>query len=255
MRDRVKWLGVVPTGADPGETSRLIVECAGGRRHRLPRPQGKLEVRTVNGVEQFCLTGDGMVPSPGGVVPAEDVGVAKRPHPHEGAASVAGLESEVNERPANCTTPHGTWRSARRCAGKVIEAKAADDTTGEGGRRPADLLDVVIDDEFESLLQEPTDEELAQLEANLLATRPASTRLKVWKGHNVLLDGHRRRQILLKHPRLPYKIDEIDLPDREAARAWVLAYQLGRRTCPRRRSATTAASSTSAGNTRGSVPT
>jgi hypothetical protein len=52
--------------------------------------------------------------------------------------------------------------------------------------------------------------------------------LVVWQGHNVLLDGHHRLELCRRHG-LVYRTREVTLPDREAAFAWVIANQLGRR--------------------------
>jgi hypothetical protein len=233
MRDRVKRLGVVPTGATPEEANRLIVQVLVADALGRLASQGKLEARTVDDVEQYYLIDGPMVPSAGGDGAAEDDVIAK--HLHEGAAApVTGLVPAVNERSDDSTGPEPDMAGrANSPQDEVIEPKAADDPTGEGSRRPAGLLDIVIDPEFGGLLPERTAEELAQLEANLLRDKVCLDSLKVWKGRRILLDGHGRRPILLKHPHLRYTIDEIDLPDREAARGWVLACQLGRRNLSR----------------------
>jgi len=85
-----------------------------------------------------------------------------------------------------------------------------------------------IDPEFAKLIPPPSDEELANLESSLLKDGCLDT-LKVWKGHNILLDGHNRLKICTKY-KLKYAVEQIDkLPDRDAAADWIDANQLSRR--------------------------
>ena len=83
----------------------------------------------------------------------------------------------------------------------------------------------VVDPEFQSLIAPPTQEERRQLEANLLA-EGCRDPLVVWNG--ILLDGHNRLAICSRL-RIPYKIVEVELPNREAARLWIEENQIGRR--------------------------
>jgi ParB-like chromosome segregation protein Spo0J len=87
------------------------------------------------------------------------------------------------------------------------------------------MPDITIDPEFSRLIPPLATDELAQLEANILA-EGCRDALVVWRG--LLLDGHNRLAICQKHG-LPYQTVEIDLPDREAAADWIDANQLGRR--------------------------
>ena len=84
-----------------------------------------------------------------------------------------------------------------------------------------------IDHEFEERMPKLTEEELEQLEQNILSDGKIRDPLVIWNG--IILDGHNRYRILQKHPGLPYWIQEIDLPDRAAAIAWICRNQLGRR--------------------------
>lgn len=86
---------------------------------------------------------------------------------------------------------------------------------------------IVIDPEIEALLVPHAPHELALLERSVLADSCRDP-LAVWKGRRVLLDGHARLAICRRHA-LPFAVAEIDLPDRAAAVAWVLARQLARR--------------------------
>ena len=84
-----------------------------------------------------------------------------------------------------------------------------------------------IDDEFKCLIRPLTETELQKLEDSLLA-EGCRDPLAVWKGEDILLDGYNRLEICEKHD-IDYYIAEIDLPDREHARLWILENQLCRR--------------------------
>ncbi|UQA63208.1 hypothetical protein [Polyangium aurulentum] len=88
---------------------------------------------------------------------------------------------------------------------------------------------VIIDEELEALIPRLSPEELAQLEQNLLA-EGCREKLIAWDDgrQKRLLDGHNRRAICKRHG-LPYEVECISLPDREAAIQWILRHQLGRR--------------------------
>jgi hypothetical protein len=82
-----------------------------------------------------------------------------------------------------------------------------------------------IDKEFKELIPPLSDEERANLEASILA-EGCRDALVVWDG--ILLDGHNRYEICTRHD-IAYKVVEIQLPDREAAKDWMDKNQLGRR--------------------------
>lgn len=84
---------------------------------------------------------------------------------------------------------------------------------------------IVIDPEFESLIPENTPDALCLLEEDL-KKHGCREPLVVWKG--ILLDGHHRKAICDRHG-IHYDIVELDLPNREAAKLWVIENQLGRR--------------------------
>ncbi len=50
----------------------------------------------------------------------------------------------------------------------------------------------------------------------------------MWKGRNILVDGHNRFKIATKH-NLPYEVIQKDFESREHALNWIIANQLGRR--------------------------
>jgi hypothetical protein len=90
---------------------------------------------------------------------------------------------------------------------------------------------IQVDLEFANLIPRPTEEERAQLKANLLAAGVCRDPLSIWKGHNTLLDGHQRLALCQTH-KIPFETVEIELPGHEAAKEWIIRHQLGRRNLP-----------------------
>jgi len=88
-----------------------------------------------------------------------------------------------------------------------------------------------IDPEFRDWVMPLSQEEFTQLEENLLA-EGCRDALIVWISDKtllpVLLDGHHRYAICQAH-NLSYRIDYKNLPDREAAKNWIIFNQIGRR--------------------------
>jgi hypothetical protein len=66
----------------------------------------------------------------------------------------------------------------------------------------------------------------AELERQLIAEGGPREPVYVWNG--TIIDGHRRYLVCEKH-KLPYKIVEVDLPDRDAVREWMDRHQFCRR--------------------------
>jgi len=85
-----------------------------------------------------------------------------------------------------------------------------------------------IDAEFRDLIEPLLPAEIEQLTLNLQKAGRALDPLKVWKGYEIVLDGHNRLEICTENE-LPYAIEYIDLPDREACKKWIIDNQIGRR--------------------------
>src|SRR5690242_10516562 len=112
-------------------------------------------------------------------------------------------------------TANGTKNGRKKGAGhEGKKPKAAKATNG------SEAPDPEIDQRIKKLLVPLTHDELAELERSMLAYGGARDRLVVWKGKNVLLDGHNRLPICKKHG-LRYKTVEIALADMDAALDWV----------------------------------
>ncbi|HKN13982.1 MAG TPA: DNA methyltransferase [Candidatus Binatus sp.] len=82
-----------------------------------------------------------------------------------------------------------------------------------------------IDPEFEKLIPPLSAAELAGLENSLLA-HGCRDALITWR--EILLDGHNRLRLCTKHG-LRYHVQAINLPSREAAKAWIIQNQFARR--------------------------
>lgn len=92
-------------------------------------------------------------------------------------------------------------------------------------------MSIIIDKEFQSLLPPLTPEEFQQLEENCVKEGIRDA-LIVWKqpdGNDILIDGHNRWNISVKHGGIPFQIKQMEFPDRDTAKLWVFQNQLGRR--------------------------
>lgn len=87
------------------------------------------------------------------------------------------------------------------------------------------MNDLKIDPEFRDLIPPLTDEEFKGLEKNLLSYG-VRVPLVVWQG--TLIDGHNRYKIAKRH-NLPFKTEEMQFADRDAAIVWIVDNQLDRR--------------------------
>ena len=88
-------------------------------------------------------------------------------------------------------------------------------------------MNPIVEPEFKVLIPPLTAEEWQQLEANLLA-EGCRNPLVVWGSCGILLDGHNRLEICREH-NIHYEITELFLPDRNAAKRWIINNQFGRR--------------------------
>ncbi len=86
---------------------------------------------------------------------------------------------------------------------------------------------IIVDPELRELIPPLRDEERQALEENIRRDGCRDP-LVVWRGHDILLDGHHRHEICQRHG-IDFAVTEVDLPDWEAAADWIDANQLGRR--------------------------
>lgn len=84
---------------------------------------------------------------------------------------------------------------------------------------------IKIDPEFRSLIPELTKEELAGLEASLLAD---GCRDQVICWNDILVDGHNRKEICERHG-IKFETRRLNFLSRDAAKAWIIKNQFARR--------------------------
>jgi len=88
-------------------------------------------------------------------------------------------------------------------------------------------MDIKIDPEFRALIPPLADHERDQLEANLL-NDGCREPLVVWLEENILLDGHNRME-MCRRCNIDFQVRSLTLPDRNAAKVWIIRNQFGRR--------------------------
>lgn len=84
-----------------------------------------------------------------------------------------------------------------------------------------------IDPEFRDKIPPMSLDEFSKLEENILTDGEVREPLVVWR--NTIIDGHHRWAIIQKHPEIPYKVKQMEFPDKWAAIVWMCRNQLGRR--------------------------
>lgn len=92
-------------------------------------------------------------------------------------------------------------------------------------------MSIIIDKEFQSLIPPLTPEELQQLEENCVKEGIRDA-LIVWKqpdGNDILIDGHNRWNISVRHGGIPFQIKRMEFSDRDAVKLWIYRNQIGRR--------------------------
>lgn len=85
-----------------------------------------------------------------------------------------------------------------------------------------------VDPEFQALLPPLTRDQKAGLEKLILAAGRITSPLAVWAEEGLLIDGHHRREIALRHG-LDFRTEEMSFPTREAVIEWMFANQRDRR--------------------------
>lgn len=113
----------------------------------------------------------------------------------------------------------------------VTEEPAVEDKPGLEQKVKDGHLNAIVnltkDPEFKDLIPPLTAGELAALTEDILM-HGLRDPLAVWKGRNIILDGHHRYEICQKHG-IPFKIVELEFPNDTEAKIWMLKNQRGRR--------------------------
>ena len=89
---------------------------------------------------------------------------------------------------------------------------------------------IIADKEFESLIPPLSSEEFAQLEENCVKDGIRDP-LVVWESPDgdILVDGHNRWKISTSHAGIRFNVVKMHFENRDAAKAWIIQNQLGRR--------------------------
>ena len=90
-------------------------------------------------------------------------------------------------------------------------------------------MNIIVDPRFRDKIPKPTPEERRRLEENILADGYVREPLVLWAGHDTLVDGHNRWEIIQAHPELPYRTVEQEFANEWSVIAWICRNQLGRR--------------------------
>ena len=124
--------------------------------------------------------------------------------------------------------------ASREIGTTMPEAETMDQTGSELSRESETVAsnlprktELKIDPRFRSLIQPLTAGELAALTEDILI-HGCRDPLVVWKGQNIILDGHHRYEICQKHG-IDYQVVELDFPNETETKIWMIKNQRGRR--------------------------
>ena len=92
-------------------------------------------------------------------------------------------------------------------------------------------MSIIVDDEFKSLIPPLSPDEYSQLEENIVRDGIRDP-LVVWhvpNGDDILIDGHNRFEISIKHAGIPFQIKRMTFDLRKDVIRWIILNQFGRR--------------------------
>ena len=92
-------------------------------------------------------------------------------------------------------------------------------------------MSIIVDDEFKSLIPPLSPDEYSQLEENIIRDGIRDP-LVVWhvpNGDDILIDGHNRFEISVKHAGIPFQIKRMTFDLRKDVIRWIILNQFGRR--------------------------
>ena len=90
------------------------------------------------------------------------------------------------------------------------------------------IEELIVDPEFKNSIPPLSDEEYNLLKDSI-TQEGCRDSLIIWKGKNILLDGHNRRNILIGLGVQEVNVIEKDFAERNDARIWIIENQFGRR--------------------------
>jgi len=88
----------------------------------------------------------------------------------------------------------------------------------------SNMFDLKVDPELRDLIPPLTDGDHASLKESILKDGCREP-LTIWKGQNIILDGHNRYEIC-RDLQVPFNTIEIELPDINAAKIWMIKNQI-----------------------------
>lgn len=92
-------------------------------------------------------------------------------------------------------------------------------------------MSIIVDEEFKSLIPPLSPDEYLQLEENIVRDGIRDP-LVVWhvpNGDDILIDGHNRFEISIKHAGIPFQIKRMTFDLRKDVIRWIILNQFGRR--------------------------
>ena len=92
-------------------------------------------------------------------------------------------------------------------------------------------MSIIVDEEFKSLIPPLSPDEYSQLEENIVRDGIRDP-LVVWhvpNGDDILIDGHNRFEISIKHAGIPFQIKRMTFDLRKDVIRWIILNQFGRR--------------------------
>ncbi len=119
----------------------------------------------------------------------------------------------------------------RRTKRDGAAAKAGADSGDPGDWRWADPAGLKVNAAFQGLIPLQSKGEFQALEQSILA-EGCRDPITIWMGHNLVLDGHTRRELCVGHKK-QVKVREVELPDEHAAVEYILTIQRQRRNLTR----------------------
>lgn len=94
-------------------------------------------------------------------------------------------------------------------------------------------MNIAINEKFKKALRHLNEKEFQGLKDDILSTKKVIDPLIVWKGKNILIDGHHRYEIIKNNPDIDYTILEMEFEDEDAVLEWIYGHQGNRRNATR----------------------
>jgi hypothetical protein len=141
------------------------------------------------------------------------------PRPEKAAEAAKDKATEEVAEDATVAVDESEAGGSRRIGAKSV---------GNDSTIPLD--DIKDDPEFRSLIPRLSETELEGLVKSLCEAGGCLSPIVVWTcdGVKIVVDGHNRLKICKKY-QLSYSIREMEFPDREAVKEWIVQHQLSRR--------------------------